>query len=429
VQSWSTEALVSLAAALGHEPESAIDLLSGLVSYSLVSVETQITPPRYRLLETVREYALLQLRTGTEEAAAQTAHLQAMAQVCVRSSAEMLAGRLPEQVEQLVFDRGNITAALETAAAAGTEHPKALRILGSLLLYAKGHGDYMTMYRWCQMVLDRSSGSATAERGRALLTLGVMQTFLQPDKPWMPNALAEAAQIAAAQGDWWTEAYALGNSALTCANDGRPEEAEQYALRTREAAERHDDDLLRGLAGLAQGWVWMARGRPEHAVAELTAVRDIGCDPHQRHFIVTYIGLAQFALARHVEAAQAWRASLNFSISVSNVRAMAGAIEGCGYLACQAGDWRSAARLLAAARVVRERTRLPLFKFWRSHLEVAMRELRARLSPAEFESTYQSGSALRPEDATNEALELLRLYSQATPVPADQVSANRPAES
>ena len=429
VQSWSTEAFVALATALGHEPETAIDLLSGLVSHSLVSVLTDVTPPRYRLLESVREYALLQLRSGAEELNARTAHLDAMAHVCANSREEMLAGRATERIEQLVLDRGNIAAALETAAAAGRDHPQALCIVGSLLLYAKGHGDYMAMFRWCQQVLDPSSEFPAEARARALLTLGVVQVYLQFNEPWMPHALAEAARIAAERGDWWTEAYALGHSALDYANTGRADEAEPYAIRTRAAAERHDDDLLRGLAALAHGWVWLARGQPARAVTELYAGRDLGCDPHQRHFVGTYLGLAHFALRHYPEAARVWSTSLSLSILVGNVRGMAGSIEGCGYLACVAGEWRTAARLLAAARVIRERTQLPLFSFWYPHLEATMADLRSHLSPAELEASWQSGAALRHEDATNEAASLLRSYSTVATPPEAQAGANRPAGS
>lgn len=429
VQSWSAEAFVTLAAALGHGPESAIDLLAGLVSHSLVSVLTDVTPPRYRLLESVRDYALLKLQNGADEKDARTAHLDAMAHVCARSCQEMLAGRITERIEQLVLDRGNIAAALETAAAVRADHPQALSILGSLLLYAKGHGDYMTMARWCQLVIDPSSGTPTAARARALLTFGVLQVYLRPDKPWMAHALAEAAQLAAGHGDWWTEAYALGYSALGCANDGRPDEAAPYAHRTRVAAEIHDDDLLRGLAGLAHGWVWLARGEPERALAELSAARDLGCDPHHRHFIGMYLGLAHFALGHYSQAAQVWLASMNDSISLGNVRGMAGSIEGCGYLASQAGEWRTAARLLAAAGAIRERTKLPLFRFWCPHLDVAMSELRSHLSTTEFDASWHSGTVLRPEDATNEAVALLQSYSEAAVVRGDHAGAKRPAGS
>ena len=426
VQSWSTEAFVALAATLGHEAQSAIDLLSGLVSHSLVSVLPDVTPPRYRLLESVREYALLQLQSDKEEGDARTAHLDAMAHVCAKSCEEMLAGRVTERIEQLVLDRGNIAAALETAAAAARDHPQALGIVGSLLLYAKGHGDYKGMFHWCRRVVDPSSGSSTQARARALLTLGVVQMYLQLEKPPVAHALAEAARIAAERGDWWTEAYALGHSALEHANEGRPDEAEPYAHRTRAAAERHDDDLLRGLAGLAHGWVWLARARPEHALTELYAARDLGCDPHQRHFIGMYLGLAHFALGQYPQAAQVWLASLNDSIALGNVRGMAGSIEGCGYLASGAGEWRTAARLLAAAGVIRERTQAPLFSFWRPHLDAAMRDLRSHLDPAELEVSWRSGAALRHEDATNEAAAVLRSYSKTATAADDHVAANRP---
>ena len=429
VQSWSAEAFVVLAAALGHQPESAIDLLSGLVSHSLVSVLMDVTPPRYRLLESVREYALLQLQRGAEEKPARAAHLDAIAQVCANSRKEMLAGRFAERIEQLVLERGNITAALETAAAVQTDHPQALSILGSLLLYAKGHGDYMNMFLWCQLVLDPSAGTRTEARARALLTFGVMQVYVQPEKPWMAHALADAARAAAEHGDWWTEAYALGYSALGCANEARPDEAAGYAQRIRAAAELHDDDLLRGLAGLAYGWIWLARGQPERALAELSAAHELGCDSHQRHFIGMYVGLAHFALGHYPEAAQTWLASMNLSISLGNLRGMAGSIEGCAYLAAHAGEWRSAARLLAAARGTRERTRLPLFRFWWPHLEATMRALRSHLTPAELEASWQSGAALRHEDATNEAVALLRSYSETATAREHHTGENRPAGS
>jgi tetratricopeptide (TPR) repeat protein len=341
----------------------------------------------------------------------------------------MLAGRITERIEQLLLDRENIAAALATAAAIRTDHPLALNMLGSLLLYAKGHGDYLTMFRWCQLVLDPAGANPTAARARALLTFGVVQVYLRPEGSTTPDALVESARIAGEHGDWWTEAYALGYSALGCANDARPDEAAQYAHRTRVAAELHDNDLLRALAALAHGWVWLARGQPERALAELPAACELGCDAHHRHFGQMYLGLAHFALNHYAQAAQMWLKSLYVSISLGHVRGMAGSVEGCGYLASQAGEWRSAARLLAAAHAIRERTN-GLFNFWRPHLDIAMRDLHSHLSPAEFEASWQSGVALRHEDATNEAVALLRSYSNAgASVPADHAAANRPAGS
>ena len=57
---------------------------------------------------------------------------------------------------------------------AGTDHPQALGILGSLLLYAKCHGNYMTMFRWCRMVLDPVSGAESVARPERCWRLAFM---------------------------------------------------------------------------------------------------------------------------------------------------------------------------------------------------------------------------------------------------------------
>ncbi len=47
VQGWSVEAVIDLAPAFGVSPEEAVDLLTGLTSKSLASVDQSASPPRY----------------------------------------------------------------------------------------------------------------------------------------------------------------------------------------------------------------------------------------------------------------------------------------------------------------------------------------------------------------------------------------------
>lgn len=430
VQTWSVEGFLALAAALGHSPETAVDLLSGLVSHSLVSVVTDVTPPRYRLLESVREYALLQLRQGGEEQLARLKHLEAVAHTVAIAQRDILDGMMRERVEQLVLDRGNIDAALETAAAAGRDHPKALEILGSLFLHAKAHGDFLNVLRWSRLVMSTESANRSPERGRALLTLGVAQVHFSLPMRWLPGALDESARIAQACGDWWTEAYARGFLALNEANLGRPEEAETHLRVLLTIAQRHpDDELVRGLVGLAQGWICLARKDAAAALECLMGVKDLGVDLHQQHFIDMYIALSNFFLDRHLDAARQWLASLKLAVAVSNIRGMAGSVEGCAYLACLAGDWSVAARLLAAAEVVRERTGMPIFNFWLPAQAAALGELQLRLSEREFAAATETGRSLRPEDAPNEALALLTRYTDPAGSAFAQTPAKRPAGS
>lgn len=429
VQSWTVDATVGLAAALGHDAETAVDLLAGLVNRSLVSVVPGAVPPRYRLLETVRDYALARLSATDQEALARATHLQIVVRMCRAAHADMLGGRMRERVEQLTQDRGNIAAALDMAVLTEAGHAAAMSIVGSLVLYAKAQGDYLAIAQWCRNVLGACGRSETLERARALLTWGVLQVHLAAADQWAETVLPEAARIAAAHEDWWTEAYAHGYQALGLANWGRPEEAEEHAALTQLRSQQHEDALLGGLAGLARGWIYLALGQPTAALNALCAVRGLGPDLHQHHFIDMYIGLAQFATGNLPAAARQWLQAMQLSLAVTNIRGVAGSIEGCGYLACRTGDWTSAARLLAAAGGIRERTGIPLFKFWLPHQEAALSTLRSHLSPTEFAAALQAGAALRQEDAANEAHAMLWPMAGNTERRAVQRVTNRPAGS
>src|SRR5262249_6579570 len=64
---WTLEAAESVCAGEELAPDEILDLLSGLVAKSLVWTEDQAGEVRYKLLETLREYAAERLRDAGEE--------------------------------------------------------------------------------------------------------------------------------------------------------------------------------------------------------------------------------------------------------------------------------------------------------------------------------------------------------------------------
>jgi predicted ATPase/DNA-binding winged helix-turn-helix (wHTH) protein len=426
VQGWSMEAAIDVAAALGHDPESVVELLSGLADKSLVTVDPSLAPPRYQLLESVREFALERLRASADEQRARGAHLAYVRRLCEASHREMLAGRMRERVALLTHEHGNIEAALDYAPRTAGGREAAEAIVGGLTLHMKAHGAYVSGRRWCRRALeplDPLDGRESPEQARALLALGVIEVHTSAPNEAGAGALPAAARIAAAHGDRWTEAYANGYRALQLANGGRPDEATAPAARVATIAAELDDPLLAGLAGLARGWIWLARGTPAAAVLELQAVRDLGCDFHQQHFIDMYIGLAQFALGDSAAAARSWHEAMRRSAVVANIRGLAGSIEGCGYLAARHERPDDAARLLAAAARIRERTAIPLFAFWLPHHARAEAALRAALG-ADYGRATAAGQALRAEDAIDETARLLVAFAADA-----QLRTNSPAGS
>jgi tetratricopeptide (TPR) repeat protein len=172
-----------------------------------------------------------------------------------------------------------------------------------------------------------------------------------------------------------------------------------------------DDPILRARAGLARGWIHIAAQDYALAIPVLKAVRDLGPDLHQRHFIGMYIGLSLFALGEYPAAAAQWLEAFRTSAALFNARGMAGSCEGCGYICARVGSLQDAVRFLAGAQKVRERTAVPLFNFWVAHHDATEAALRAKLEPAEFEALWSAGRRMREEDMFNEVSGRLRDFS------------------
>jgi predicted ATPase/DNA-binding winged helix-turn-helix (wHTH) protein len=419
VQGWSVEAALDLAAPLGSDPEAVIDLLSGLVRKSLVSVIPGLTPPRYRLLESVRDYALEHLQRAGEEPRARVAHLAHVVRLVRKVHDDMASGRGRGSIEALTREDGNISAAVEYALLIEGGRSSALRIIGDLTLYTKARGTYAAALQWCRRALAGTQGEHSAERGRTLLCMGVAAFHIYssdelsaaPPVDVPQQALEEAARIARLHQDAWTEAYASGYQAMWLSNIDRAHEASAHLSITERVARQFDDPLLLGLAGLTRGWIYLAAGNEAAAIGALTAVSDLGNDLHQQHFITMYVALAHFSQGDDGPAAAAWLEAMQRIANVTNVRGLAGSIEGCGYLCAKFGRYEEAARLLAVARNIRERTLVPLFNSWLVHNREAQAALRANLRPAQYDRCLSAARQMRDEDAASQARALLQEFA------------------
>jgi len=403
VQGWTMEGAIQLAGALGHDPETVLDVLGGLVSKSLVSVAPGLSHPRYYLLESVREYAAGRLRAAGEETHARDAHLAYVVQMCTRAHRDIVEGRMRECVAALGYEHGNIGAAVEHAARSESNRMAGLAIVASLTLYIKARGPLDVGQEWCRRALAGTEMLESAERARALLCQGISAAHLRDRRESPEACLLEAARLARAHDDPWTEAYASAYYSMWRSNSGHAADAAESLTVAERIAEQLDDPLLEGLAGLARGWIHMTNGDSSAAVETLWSVHDLGADEHQRHFIRVYLSLALIGLGRHVTAAALLYEAVVTGVELGNLRGAAACVECCGYICQKLGHWQDAARLLGAARAIRERTEVPLFNFWLPFNRAAHAALEAQLGPAEYAACSRAGAMMREEEAIQQA--------------------------
>ena len=408
VQGWTVDAVIDLAPAFGVSPEDAVDLLTGLANKSLVSVDQSVSPPRYRLLESVREFALEQLKVLGDERRARDAHLAYVLRMTEAAQADMLGARMRERIAMLRAEHGNIDAASEFAAGPGGNPQAALRIPGLLTLYFKAHGEAPLAKRLCERALAVAPSTRSRERGQAELCRGVNVFFAS--KVAADQPLLECVSIAREVGDEWTEAYACGHLALWWIHSGQSAQALEHLTIVERLAEKHDDALLQGLAGLARGWRYLAADDTGRAVDVLRSVRGLSGDSHQHHFIGMYIGLALFQRGDLAGAAVEWHEAMRKAIAVAHLRGIAGSVEGCGYLAERFGKAEEACRFLSAAEQFRRRSGMPLFSFWFRHNDAVGARLRSTLGLDRYEELVSAGARMRTEDVINDAAEHLRQF-------------------
>ena len=175
-----------------------LDLLSHLVSKSLVVVERQPgLEVRYRMLETVRQYAHEKLVASAEAERVQKRHLKFFLGLAEQSEPELRGYKQIEWLNRLGSEHDNLRAAL----AWSHEQKDAQTVLclaGALFPFWHIRGYTSEGRHWLELALVAGGEVETlkrnAGRARALLGNGVL-AYLQGDRPTAQASLEESLSI------------------------------------------------------------------------------------------------------------------------------------------------------------------------------------------------------------------------------------------
>jgi predicted ATPase len=166
---WTLEAAEAVCASDEIAPEATLDLLSGLVGKSLVQAEPQANGTiRYRLLETVRQYAEGKLADSGEAAALRVRHRDYHLALA-GDAVDGLSG--PDQVEwleRLEAEHDNLRAALAWCQADPNGADQEERLAGALGRFWRDRGYNREGFAWLMHAVRRRPGAVSGGRGRAL---------------------------------------------------------------------------------------------------------------------------------------------------------------------------------------------------------------------------------------------------------------------
>jgi non-specific serine/threonine protein kinase len=145
-----------------------LDLLSHLVEKSLVIVEEAARgEARYRLLETVRQYARDRLLESGEAPALRGRHLDFFLHFAEQGEPELHGPEQAAWFERLEAEHDNLRAALEWSLAPEGGGEAGLRLAGALWWFWVIRGHFQEGQSWLERALERSGG-VPALRAKAL---------------------------------------------------------------------------------------------------------------------------------------------------------------------------------------------------------------------------------------------------------------------
>jgi predicted ATPase/DNA-binding CsgD family transcriptional regulator len=345
---FTMEAAERVGAGEGVEGAQVLELLAALVDKSLVQADEHGPAVRYRLLESMREYALDRLDEADETDGARDRHRDFFLEVAESIEPAMLTPRQPEVMGVLDPEAANLQLAIEWAA--GTEPDKALRLCVALTLWWRLRSRFADAEVSFARAL-RATSEPSALRARALWARAFLLTFSGAFEAAF-TAAHEALDAAEAVGDQSTTARALwliGIATMWPDPIGSRPELE----RARELAAASGDDfgLMHATQGLGMSYSLQDDhhgARPFHDEALGLAERLGQQDALAWHCIA--IALGAWVAGDHATLRQAAASALALALGVGDIVTETGGVFGLALADLEAGQPERSLDQLAAVR-------------------------------------------------------------------------------
>jgi len=176
-----------------------LDLLARLADKSLVIVEPRDDETRYRLMETIRQYARDRLLESGEVETIRDRHLDFFVAFAENIEPKLMGAEQFAWLDRLDLEHDNLRAAIDWSQSPGRAQ-KGLRLVGALRSYWDLRAHTNEAYTRIQKLLARpEAAEKTLARARALFTLAVLAENVESGKAARPY-LEETVEIARACG-------------------------------------------------------------------------------------------------------------------------------------------------------------------------------------------------------------------------------------
>ncbi|MGH2368930.1 MAG: tetratricopeptide repeat protein, partial [Chloroflexota bacterium] len=309
--------------------------LEGLVDKSLLHQdEGTDDEPRFRMLETVREYALEQVAASGELDAVRQAHASYFLALAERAEPQLYSPEQGVWLNRLEAEHGNLRAILRWSLERG-DAVTALRLGGTLWRFWYVHGHLSEGRRWLEEALSAQDAGRSPANPEVQTAGQVKLQHHQSRMAIRANALNGAGVLAHYQGDFGTAAARCGES---------------LSLYRRLGDKAGTAAALHGLALVSRSGGDYATARAMNDEA-LTLLRDLG-DQWRIGFMLIYTGAVAWLQADYQSARVVLEESLGIWRSLGDQWGAANSLQMLGYVTLKLGDPESAQALCEEALAI-----------------------------------------------------------------------------
>jgi non-specific serine/threonine protein kinase len=258
---WTLEAAESVCG-----ESDVLELLVSLVDKSLVDYADADGVERYRLLETVRQYAAERLIEAGEEAIVRSRHLAFHVDLAETAEPHLLGPDGVRWLNQLEREHDNLRTAMEWSIVVD-EADAGMRLAGALFRFWETRGYYREGQEWYEAVLAmRGASTQTVARATVLLGAGSLahrRNSHETVTQWIEESLAISRELGDLPGIGMA-LNALGNVVAERGDFARAQSCYQEAIALHRSIS-NQRELARALGNL--GWLLRLQGDYEGARA------------------------------------------------------------------------------------------------------------------------------------------------------------------
>lgn len=443
---WTLQAAEVACSGEGVAVSDVLDLLAQLVDKSLVEVERQSGETRYRLLETIRQYALdrlLEAMPASRWAACVTAalprsrgftvlwprvgevagvrgrHFDWCLELAEQAEPELFGPREEAWGARLEVEHDNLRAAL----AWGLTDPggdASLRLAGALGRFWFLHGHVREGRRWLERALLHGGGSAVPARAKALGYAGTLAR-VQGDYERATTFGRESLDLFTGLGDRRGIALTLLQLGAVAQHRRDLADANRLFMESLERYREVEDPWGHATALTYLGEVARNQGDDDTAASyyeeSLIIARKAGL---QSAIAISLgqLGAVSLRQGNHRRGATLYREALILNRRLGVKGGIVATLSGLAGAAVAEGKPERAARLLGAAEGLRDAISVLLPTTDRSDYERYIISARRTLTEDTFASTWADGRTMTLEQAVDYALAPDAAQSQSRPQPA-----------